>query len=74
MPHWLYLTTSYYEKWLYCYEKILEAKGVVKPGEIDRQIAAQSVPPIVDHPSMPDTVSGRMTLDPRSDAATLAII
>jgi nitrile hydratase subunit beta len=57
MPHWLYLTTSYYEKWLYCYEKILEAKGVVKPGEIDRQIAAQSVPPIVDHPSMPDTPS-----------------
>ena len=34
MPHWLYLVTSYYEKWLYCYEKILEAKGVITRAEI----------------------------------------
>ena len=27
MPHWLYLVTSYYEKWLYCYEKIWKRRG-----------------------------------------------
>ena len=41
MPHWLYLVTSYYEKWLYCYEKILEAKGVITSAEIDRRMAEQ---------------------------------
>ena len=46
MPHWLYLTTSYYEKWLYCYEKILAAKGVVTPAEIEGRINAKSAPPI----------------------------
>jgi nitrile hydratase beta subunit len=53
MPHWLYLTTSYYEKWLYCYEKILEAKGVVTAAEIERRIAANSAPPISEHPAAP---------------------
>jgi hypothetical protein len=41
MPHWLYLVTSYYEKWLYCYEKILEAKGVISSAEIDRRMVEQ---------------------------------
>ena len=53
MPHWLYLTTSYYEKWLYCYEKILEAKGVVTAAEIERRVAANSAPQISEHPAAP---------------------
>lgn len=57
MPHWLYLTTSYYEKWLYCYEKILEAKGVVTSAEIDRRMAANSAPSIPEHPAPPASPS-----------------
>jgi nitrile hydratase len=53
MPHWLYLVTSYYEKWLYCYEKILEAKGVITSAEIDRRMAEQTAESIPAHPSEP---------------------
>ena len=57
MPHWLYLTTSYYEKWLYCYEKILADKGVVSSAEIESRIASGTAPPIVEHPTLPSVPS-----------------
>ena len=41
MPHWKYLVTSYYEKWLYAYEAILAAKGVVSTAELDQRVAEQ---------------------------------
>jgi nitrile hydratase len=63
MPHWLYLVTSYYEKWLYCYEKILETKGVISGAEIDRRMKEQSVDPIPAHPSEPS--------DPTTAAKTM---
>ena len=50
MPHWLYLATSYYEKWLWCYEKILAQKGIVTTAEIDRRVAEQKAPPMPAHP------------------------
>jgi nitrile hydratase subunit beta len=53
MPHWLYLVTSYYEKWLYCYEKILEAKGLISSAEIDKRMAKQSAASIPAHPVEP---------------------
>jgi nitrile hydratase subunit beta len=53
MPHWLYLVTSYYEKWLYCYEKILEAKGVISSADIDKRVAEQSAASIPAHPKEP---------------------
>ena len=64
MPHWLYLVTSYYEKWLYCYEKILEAKGVITSAEIDRRMAEQqpggSIPAHPSEPSAPTATAATM--------------
>jgi nitrile hydratase len=42
MPHWMYLATSYYEKWLYAYERILASKGVVSGAEIDQRVMDQA--------------------------------
>jgi nitrile hydratase len=53
MPHSLYLVTSYYEKWLYAYEKILAAKGIVTTEEIDRRVAERAATPMAAHPREP---------------------
>jgi len=53
MPYWLYLVTSYYEKWLYAYERILAAKGIVTTEEIDRRVAKQAATPMPAHPKEP---------------------
>jgi nitrile hydratase beta subunit len=42
IPHWKYLLTSYYEKWLDCYETILDDKGVVTRAELEQRIAEQA--------------------------------
>lgn len=57
MPPALYLETSYYEKWLYAYEKLLNDKGIVTTAEIDARVASQSQAPAISHPAMPDTPS-----------------
>lgn len=58
MPPKLYLETSYYEKWLYAYEKILAAKGIITTAEIDQRVAeraaaAKPEPPMPEHPQLP---------------------
>jgi hypothetical protein len=34
-----YETSSYYERWLFAAETILEEKGVLAPGELDARVA-----------------------------------
>jgi nitrile hydratase beta subunit len=53
----LYLSTSYYEKWLYAYETILARKGVVSREEIDRRVAEQSDEKMIAHPVEPETLT-----------------
>lgn len=53
MPPQLYFETSYYEKWLYAYEKILDAKGLITTAEIDKRVAEQAAAPIPAHPALP---------------------
>src|SRR5258707_12491025 len=38
----LYLDTSYYEKWLFAYEKLLNDKGVVTTEELNRRVQEQA--------------------------------
>ena len=57
MPPADYLNTSYYEKWLYAYEKILDTKGVVTTAELDRRVAEQAADPIPAHPQEPSAPS-----------------
>jgi nitrile hydratase len=49
----LYLSTSYYEKWLYAYEKLLNEKGVVTTAELERRVKEQADEKIVAHPQEP---------------------
>lgn len=37
-PHAYYLTTSYYEHWLYCYEELFVRRGIVSVSEIEERI------------------------------------
>jgi nitrile hydratase len=53
MPAQLYLETSYYEKWLYAYEKILASKGIITTEEIDQRVKEQAAAKMPDHPSLP---------------------
>jgi nitrile hydratase len=53
MPPSLYLSTSYYEKWLYAYETILAAKGVVTNAELNQRVAEQVAAKMVEHPVEP---------------------
>lgn len=39
MPLHEYETASYYERWLFSTEAILEEKGILKPGELDARVA-----------------------------------
>ena len=57
MPPKLYLETSYYEKWLYAYEKILAAKGIITTEDIDRRVAEQAAERMTDHPQLPERPS-----------------
>lgn len=57
MPHALYLETSYYEKWLIAYEKILDAKGIVTTAEMEKRIAEQGLAEIPAHPKEPSNPS-----------------
>ena len=40
MPLEAYEASSYYERWLFTVETILEEKGVLAPGEIDAKVEA----------------------------------
>ena len=40
MPLEAYEAASYYERWLFTVETILEEKGVLEPGEIDSRVGA----------------------------------
>ena len=40
MPPSEYESVSYYERWLYTTETILEEKGVLAPGELDARVAS----------------------------------
>jgi hypothetical protein len=40
MPPDAYEQASYYERWLYSVETILEEKGVLEPGELARRLPA----------------------------------
>jgi nitrile hydratase subunit beta len=40
MPLEAYEAASYYERWLFTVETILEEKGVIAPGEIDARVEA----------------------------------
>ncbi len=53
MPAQLYLETSYYEKWLYAYEKLLNDKGIVTTAELDRRVAEQAASAMPSHPTDP---------------------
>jgi nitrile hydratase beta subunit len=57
MPPKLYLETSYYEKWLYAYERILAAKGIITTQDIDRRVAEQAAERMVEHPLLPERPS-----------------
>jgi nitrile hydratase len=57
MGYAAYMSTSYYEKWLYAYEAILERRGLVSKAEIDRRVSEQVVAPIEAHPREPDEPS-----------------
>jgi len=48
-----YLTTSYYEKWLYAYETILIEKGVITAAELDARRASQPAGKMAEHPQLP---------------------
>jgi nitrile hydratase len=40
MPRDAYEAASYYERWLFTVETILEEKGILAPGEIDARVGA----------------------------------
>ena len=40
MPLEAYEAASYYERWLFTVETILEEKGVLAPGEVDARVEA----------------------------------
>ena len=40
MPLAVYEAASYYERWLFTAETILEEKGVLDPGELDERVAS----------------------------------
>jgi nitrile hydratase subunit beta len=48
-----YSGTTYYEKWLWAYEKLLDAKGIVTAAEMEQRIAEQGVEEIPTHPKEP---------------------
>lgn len=37
-PHAYYLTTSYYEHWLYCYEELFVRRGIISVAELEQRI------------------------------------
>jgi nitrile hydratase beta subunit len=49
----LYLSTTYYEKWLYAYETILADKGIVSRKELETRVAEQAAAKMVEHPPEP---------------------
>jgi nitrile hydratase len=49
----LYLGTSYYEKWLFAYEKLLNDKGVVTTAELNARVREQADQSMVAHPQEP---------------------
>ena len=53
----LYLSTSYYEKWLYAYEKILNDKSVVTTAELNKRVQEQADQRMVAHPDAPSNPS-----------------
>jgi nitrile hydratase len=57
MGYTAYLTTKYYEKWLYAYEKILDRKGIIRRAEIDKRVAEQGCETLAPHPSEPAQLS-----------------
>jgi nitrile hydratase len=52
-----YRDTSYYEKWLWAYEKLLDAKGIVTAAEMEQRIAEQGFEEIPAHPKEPANLS-----------------
>lgn len=57
----LYLSTSYYEKWLYAYETILDQKGIVTRAELEARLAEQAPGRMVEHPQLPASPSAYAT-------------
>ncbi|MEZ0213197.1 MAG: nitrile hydratase subunit beta [Xanthobacteraceae bacterium] len=57
MPPNLYLDMSYYEKWLFCYEKLLNDKGIVTTAELEQRIAEQAAAVLPAHPQEPASPS-----------------
>lgn len=52
-----YAKTTYYEKWLWAYEKLLDAKGIVTAAEMEQRIADQAYEAFADHPKEPENPS-----------------
>lgn len=63
MPPAEYLTTTYYEHWLFGLEKLLHAKGLVAPDELEARLRGRAAPA--------QPVSGLRALAARDVEATL---
>ncbi|MBD1550552.1 nitrile hydratase subunit beta [Pseudomonas typographi] len=57
MGYIAYLSTSYYEKWLYAYETLLADKGIISKADIDRRVAEQAQALMPAHPQEPPRLS-----------------
>jgi nitrile hydratase len=66
MPAAEYLATSYYEHWLWALELLLAGRGLVRPGEVERRMAAPrpgqppASPPEGLHPLVAADVPARL--------------
>jgi nitrile hydratase beta subunit len=53
MPHAHYLGSSYYEHWLFAYQRVLHERGICTREEIERRMAEQAADPSVGAPAAP---------------------